>query len=209
MTSGASGKIWTRFPKRSGRSNFITFTVRYLDDPGSNTVNLNRPRWPSPAYPGLIGNVLPEFLSYSYFPFPEPPRPHQPFPTLEETHEYLHKFAEPFLKNGTIRLNTEVVAVREVGEHAGWKVILKDWRGDIDGNFNISEEVWDGVVVANGWYDNPVWPETPGLEQLVELGLASHAISYRGPQEYSGKVRSIQFLRFNPTLNFRNLHSDA
>ena len=138
----------------------------------------------------MVGNVLPEFLSYSCFPFPEPPRPHQPFPTLEEMHEYLCKFAEPFLNEGVIRLNTEVVAVQEIGEHAGWKVSLKNWPGDSDADWNITEEIWDGIVVANGWYDNPVWPETEGLQQLVELGLASHAKSYRGPTSYSGKVRS-------------------
>jgi cation diffusion facilitator CzcD-associated flavoprotein CzcO len=165
------------------------YTSRYLDNPTRNSGNVVRPRWPSPAYPGLVGNVLPEFLSYSYYPFPEPRRPHQPFPTLEETHEYLHSFAETFLKDNTIRLNTEVVAVEELEERAGWKVIMKDWRDGVQGK--ALHEVWDGVVVANGWYDNPVLPRTKGLQELVELGLATHAQSYRGPRKYAGKVRWI------------------
>lgn len=130
--------------------------------------------------------MLPEFLSYSYYPFPEPLRLHQPFPTLVETHEYLRNFAASFLDNSAIRLNTEVIAIEELGGHAGWKVILKDWA---DGS--IAEEIWDGVVVANGWSDNPVWPQTEGLKELVELGLASHAKSYRGPEKYAGKVRYV------------------
>ncbi|RDB29939.1 Thiol-specific monooxygenase [Hypsizygus marmoreus] len=159
--------------------------VWYLDNPGRNSPTTQRPRWPSPAYPGLIGNVLPEFLSYSKHPFPESPRPHQPFPTLVETYDYLRQFAEPFLKNGTIRLNTEVISVQELEAGAGWKVLLRDWSEGARGKE--VEEIWDGVVVANGWYDNPVWPETPGLEELRELGLAKHAQSYRGPKGYEAK----------------------
>jgi cation diffusion facilitator CzcD-associated flavoprotein CzcO len=66
---------------------------------------------------------------------------------------------------------------------------MKDWRDGADGN--ALHEVWDGVVVANGWYDNPVWPRTKGLQELVELGLATHAQSYRGPGKYAGKVGRI------------------
>ncbi|KAL1698743.1 hypothetical protein EV121DRAFT_274224, partial [Schizophyllum commune] len=85
--------------------------VWYLDNPPPNSTT---PRWPSPAYPGLIGNVLPEYLSYSdYPPFPTPPgHPEQPFPTLQETYEYLKGFANS-LEPGRIRLNTEVVRVVE------------------------------------------------------------------------------------------------
>src|SRR6266700_6792118 len=72
------------------------------------------PKWPSPAYKGLIGNVLPGFLCFSEFPFPEPPStPNQPFPTLVETHGYLRAFAEPYLVNGKIKLNREVISVDE------------------------------------------------------------------------------------------------
>ena len=134
----------------------------------------------------MIGNVLPEFLSFSYSPFPEPPRPHQPFPTLAETHEYLRGFAEPFLKSGAIRLNTEVVAVQELADQAGWKVVLKDWGLGVEPTEE--EEVWEAVVVANGWYDNPVWPQTEGIHELARLGLANHAKTYRGPTGYAGKV---------------------
>jgi cation diffusion facilitator CzcD-associated flavoprotein CzcO len=149
--------------------------------------------------------VLPEFLSYSYYPFPEPARPHQPFPTLEETYEYLHSFTETFLKDNTIRLNTEVIAVEELEEGAGWNVTMKDWRDGAHGK--VLREVWDGVVVANGWYDNPVLPRTKGLKDLVELGLATHAQSYRGPEKYAGKVR--RFLSSLTTLTSHCWLSDA
>ena len=134
----------------------------------------------------MIGNVLPEFLSFSNHPFPTR-SPTQPFPTLTETHDYLHAVAEPFVAQGKIRLNTEVTSVDELELGRGWKVSLKDWSDE--GKGKVIEEVWDAVVVANGWSDNPVWPETEGLEALKEKGLAKHAKWWRGPSGYEGKVR--------------------
>jgi len=68
----------------------LFLTNRYFEE--EDNANRN-PSWLSPAYKGLIGNVLPEFLTFSGHPFPEPPMtPHQPFPTLKETYEYLRSF---------------------------------------------------------------------------------------------------------------------
>ena len=89
----------------------ITLSFRYFDEPKNSSA---QPRWPSPAYKGLIGNVLPEFLSFSQYPFPPSAANGQPFPTLTETHEYLRSFARPYLSSGVIRLNTEVVRLEEL-----------------------------------------------------------------------------------------------
>jgi len=164
--------------------------VWYIDEhqpKESNSQMPIKPKWPSPAYKGLIGNVLPTFLSFSEFPFPEPPSTlNQPFPTLVETHGYLRAFAEPYLVNEKIKLNREVVNVDE-SEGGGWKVMSRDWN-DNDSPGREVEEIWDAVVVAVGWYDHPVWPETEGIEELKKRGLAKHAKWYRGPEEYKGKV---------------------
>lgn len=160
---------------------------RYFDEHQEDEANAKdaAPRWPSPAYRGLIGNVLPEYLGFSGFPFPLPPStPEQPFPTLSETHAYLQAFAEPLLRAGAIKLNREVVSVVELENRKGWSVISRDWtKGGAE-----SQETWDAVVVCVGWYDNPVWPDTEGLAALREAGLAHHAKSWRGPEAYSGKV---------------------
>ena len=161
----------------------ITLSFRYFDEPNDSSA---QPRWPSPAYKGLIGNVLPEFLSFSQYPFPPSADHGQPFPTLTETHEYLRSFARPYLSSGVIRLNTEVVRLEEVPRGGGWKVVVRDWNEGAEGKE--VEESWDAVVVAIGWYDNPVWPETEGLEELRKRGLARHAKWWRGPEGCEGKV---------------------
>ncbi|KAJ7429730.1 hypothetical protein B0H11DRAFT_1024431 [Mycena galericulata] len=204
---GASGLVTLRNLRERGKFDDVQLVERrndvggvwYLD--GDVSVSNARavsgaPRWPSPAYPGLIGNVLPEFLSFSAFPpFPEPSSTTagQPFPSLTETHAYLRAFAAPFIADGAIRLNTEVLAVEELPARAGWRVQMRRWAGsDSDTTTTVPdaealEEIWDAVVVAVACYDHPVFPTTPGLARLRELDLARHAQGWRGPQGYEGK----------------------
>lgn len=159
--------------------------VWYLDElKHIDTVN-GRPRWPSPAYPGLMGNVLPKYLTFSGHPFPTPPSsPEQPFPDLIQTHAYLSKFAEPLFATGKIRLHTEVVGVDEIGPDGGWKVVMKDWSDQ--GKGREFDEIWDAVVIATAWYDNPNWPETEGLEELRKKEIAKHAKIWEGPDAFIG-----------------------
>ncbi|KAJ7774061.1 hypothetical protein B0H16DRAFT_1304287 [Mycena metata] len=157
--------------------------VWYLDENRSGSSS--NPRWPSPAYPGLIGNVLPEFLSFSgAAPFLEPlsTPSSQPFPSLSETHSYLRHFAAPLLPQ--IRLNTEVLTVEELSAQGGWRVCMREWRDTAPTDV---VETWDAVVIAVANYDHPVFPRTRGIPQLRELGLASHAQGWRGPHGYEGK----------------------
>ncbi|KAJ7215355.1 hypothetical protein GGX14DRAFT_608071 [Mycena pura] len=145
-----------------------------------------RPFWPTPAYPALVGNVLSEYLSFSHHPFPEPKSQIHPYPTLAETHAYLRKFSEMHLASGRIRLSTEVVWVDELPDSRGWSVTTRDWQAGKNGAEAV--ETWDAVVVATGWYDFPVWPEsTPGLAEARAAGLATHAQTWYGPGGYEGK----------------------
>ncbi|KAK7018276.1 thiol-specific monooxygenase [Favolaschia claudopus] len=179
--------------------------VWYLEDPPSPLPNPNKtptPRnyWPSPAYPALIGNVLPEYLSFSGHPFPtlpsaQHPTHPQPYPTLAETHAYLKAFAAPYLEKGVIWLEREVVEVDEVEgaegegedgrEGKGWMVRVRDWRGG--GHGEVTVERWDAVVIATAWYDFPVWPAIPGLAEAREAGMATHAQTWHGPGGFEEK----------------------
>ncbi|KAJ6571383.1 hypothetical protein B0H19DRAFT_1372488 [Mycena capillaripes] len=197
---GASGLVTLRNLCERGEFEEVQLVERrddvggvwYLDEPTDSPTARSlstAPRWPSPAYPGLIGNVLPEFLSFSGFPFPEPASTAagQPFPSLSETHTYLRAFAASLLAQGVIRLNTEVCAVEELHGRAGWRVRMRRWSNNTNSDPEEIEETWDAVVVAVAFYDNPVFPATPGIPQLRELGIAQHAQIWRGPHGYEGK----------------------
>jgi cation diffusion facilitator CzcD-associated flavoprotein CzcO len=91
---------------------------------------------------------------------------------------------------GKIRLNTEVVGIDEL-EDGGWKVVLRDWSDGSQGK--VKEEVWDAVVLATCWYDDPVYPTTEGMQKAKEKGLVKHAKWWRGPKAYEGKVHHAAF----------------
>ncbi|TFK24591.1 FAD/NAD(P)-binding domain-containing protein [Coprinopsis marcescibilis] len=181
---GPSGLITLRNLVTRGQFQTVQLVERRDDIGGNKDCELTRerPRWPSPSYKGLIGNVLPCFLSFSGHPFPDPPNASegQPYPTLRETQAYLKEFAEPYLKSGQIRLNTEVVRVEERIWGKGWTVVSRDWSEEGGGREVV--EHWDAVVSCVFWYDHPAWPDTAGLGDLRDHGLAIHAKWWRGPE---------------------------
>ncbi|TFK24577.1 FAD/NAD(P)-binding domain-containing protein [Coprinopsis marcescibilis] len=193
---GPSGLVALRNLVEQGRFETIQLVERrddiggvwYYEDPSKfEGETPKKPYWPSPAYKGLIGNVLPRHVSFSGAPFPLPPNTDegQPYPTLTETHAYLKGLAAPYVASGRIRVNTEVVRVEERAWGEGWTVFLKDWSDE--GRGRETTEVWDAVVICVNWYDHPVWPDIEGLGALRNKGLASHAKWWRGPKGRKGK----------------------
>jgi cation diffusion facilitator CzcD-associated flavoprotein CzcO len=138
----------------------------------------------------MVGNVLPEYLSFSsHKQFPTPATaPDQPFPSLKETHEYLTDFAEPFLSDGRIRCNVEALRVEETLE-GKWEVTVRDTKEQSGMSVN---ETWDAVAISTGWHSSPFWPPTEGLDLLRNLGLAMHAKDWMGVDFHGlrGKVSS-------------------
>jgi hypothetical protein len=70
------------------------------------------PRWSTLACPGLIGNDLLEFLSFSEHPFQVLAA--GPFPSFAKMNAYVKAFALPFIESGYIRLSYEVIGVEEL-----------------------------------------------------------------------------------------------
>ncbi|KAG1741626.1 FAD/NAD(P)-binding domain-containing protein [Suillus lakei] len=185
---GPCGLITLRNCLHRGTFNKVQLVERQNDVGGvwyQNHAPDHRPCWSTPAYPGLIGNVVPEFLSFSEHPFPAPPREHQPFPTLAETNAYLKEFARPFIEGGHIRLSVEVIGVEEV-VGGGWTIRMKDWN---EGGVML-EETWDAVIITTVWFDNPYFPDVPGLQELQKQqpSKVQHALSWTGPHDdHEGK----------------------
>lgn len=154
-----------------------------------------QPHWPSPAYLNLRGNVLPEFLEFSGKKM-SPPANGETFPSLQETHNYLKEFAEPY--RSFIKCGVEVLRVQELAGEKGWEVTLKHWnREDVGGEGRKGEgvsftpkletKVYDRVVVAAGWYDTPYYPDVPGIDSAKSAGHIHHCKHYRDSLPYVGK----------------------
>jgi cation diffusion facilitator CzcD-associated flavoprotein CzcO len=67
-----------------------------------------------------------------------------------------------------------------------WEVSWKLWEQD--GTYTEGKENWDAVVIATAWYDHAKWPDIQGLESARAAGLAVHAVQWKGPDAYAGKV---------------------
>ncbi|KAH8825230.1 hypothetical protein DL96DRAFT_1670406 [Flagelloscypha sp. PMI_526] len=133
-------------------------------------------KWQSPAYPDLVGNVLPEYLSFSsYPPFPPTEKKEQPFPTIDQTFAYLTSFAKDMELDGKIRCGVEVLQAEELKE-GGWKVALQT------SNDEHITELWDAVICCTGIHSTSWWPSTGGLDELRTLGRAKHASEWMGLQ---------------------------
>ncbi|KAJ9478377.1 putative Thiol-specific monooxygenase (putative) [Pseudozyma hubeiensis] len=151
-----------------------------------------KPHWPSPAYLNLRGNVLPEFLEFSGKKM-QKPKNDEVFPTLEETHEYLKSFAEPYRQY--IKTGVEVLKVQELSQDRGWQVTLKHWShpsipaaDTISFTPYVETLTFDRVIVAAGWYDTPYYPDVPGLSHIASTtSHIHHCKHYRDSTPYINK----------------------
>jgi Flavin-binding monooxygenase-like len=99
------------------------------------------------------------------------------FPRAAVVLSYLQSFASHFNLAPHIRLNTTVQDVEWDGSSALWKVALS------------TDELlhFHYLVVANGHYRKPRYPQTLGLHKWLASGKASHSAWYRRPH-YMGQV---------------------
>ena len=108
-------------------------------------------------------------MAFSSFWF-EPSTPL--FPPANTVLEYLQRYADHFSLTKYIRFNERV-------EEASWSG--QSWNVRLEGG---TIQQFDRVVVANGHYSSPRYPEIPGLQDWLDSGKASHSVYYRNGQPY-------------------------
>ncbi|KAK0449703.1 FAD/NAD(P)-binding domain-containing protein [Desarmillaria tabescens] len=125
----------------------------------------------TPLYDSMTTNIPHPVMAYPSFPFP----PSTPvFPPAATVETYLHDYATHFQLIQNIRLNACV-------EHVEWNHATWCW------NITVKGETldFDLVVVSNGHFRVPRYPNIPGLTEWLKNGRASHSAWYRNP----GSVR--------------------
>lgn len=150
-------------------------------------------RWASPAYHGLVGNVLPPLLEFSAKPIDKPA--HGLFPSMVETHKYLLDFAAPMRSH--IKTHREVTNIQPVfvggtiHEPVRWSVTSNDWSS---GEQVETTEEWDVVIVAPGINEHPYYPAgIQGLDELLnhKSQFIMHAKTYSGPLPFVNQHNKI------------------
>ncbi|PBK80249.1 FAD/NAD(P)-binding domain-containing protein [Armillaria gallica] len=121
----------------------------------------------TPLYDSMTTNIPHPVMAYPSFPFP----PSTPvFPPAATVETYLHDYATHFHLIQNVRLNALV-------EHVEWNHATRCW------NVNVTGETldFDLVVVSNGHFRIPRYPDIPGLAEWLQNGRASHSACYRNP----------------------------
>ena len=135
----------------------------------------------SPMYEGLETNIPHTLMAFSDEPSLQE---HQLFPTRETVTKYLEDYSAEV--RHLVRFHTIVLEVRQMFQNGGrhWLVRLRDLETD-----EMSECVYDAIVVASGHYDVPMLPEIKGIREWnkANRGAISHSRCYRRPDGFSGK----------------------
>lgn len=103
--------------------------------------------------------------------------------------EYLQAYARAHHLERFVRLRCRVTDVRPCAPPAaGSRLGVDRWRVHWrDESAAAQEEEFDGVVVANGHYGEPVTPALPGMRDFQSAGgLLSHSCEYEKSEAFAG-----------------------
>ncbi|GLH12119.1 Flavin-containing monooxygenase [Gryllus bimaculatus] len=149
----------------------------YTEDIGTDCNGL---RVHSSMYENLRTNILQEIMGFPDFPFPEAKG--TSYPKHDVVLKYLEDYAEHFDLKKHVSFRTVVKAVRPAGGPSS-----RTWAVTVYSGESRSEETqeFDAVLVCNGHYSTPFWPDVAGLESFEGAVLHSH--DYRRPQDFAGQ----------------------
>ena len=129
-------------------------------------------------YESLTANTPHPLMCYMSYPFPaETPL----YPSATAILQYLEGYATHFGLYPHIRLSTAVTAVH-------WDAASAKWNVSVSGVAGRETHAFDLVLIANGHFRVPRFPDTKGLEGWRAKGKVTHTAWYRRPSDYTGKL---------------------
>ncbi|CAA0309950.1 unnamed protein product [Arabidopsis thaliana] len=195
--AGAAGLVAARELRREGHSVVVfehgnqiggvwAYTPNVELDPLS--IDPTRPVIHSSLYSSLQTIIPRECMGFTDFPFStrlengsRDPRRH---PGHSEVLAYLRDFAREFKIEEMIPFETEVVRVEQAGENP------KKWRVKSRNFGDISDEIYDAVVVCNGHYTEPRHALIPGIDTWPGKQIHSH--NYRVPEQVKDQIETVR-----------------
>src|ERR1700761_1632677 len=127
----------------------------------------------TPLYDSLTTNLPHPIMAFQSLPFP----PETPlYPRAAIVQEYLKQYALTNNLMPHVMLQTAVCAIdRSI---TNWTLSLSDG----------SQVVYDHLIIANGHFSLPRYPDVPGLPQWVAEGKVTHSAWYRRPVNFGKYV---------------------
>jgi hypothetical protein len=105
------------------------------------------------------------------------------FPSTDQMHDYLKSYSHHFLEiqsDCNFRVGCQVTRVSPLQDNrycVEWKNTVHD--DGKDPSFVDEQQIFDGVVVASGFFSEPAWPE--GVDLSSFKGRHIHSSQYRSP----------------------------
>ncbi|XP_055920260.1 senecionine N-oxygenase [Eupeodes corollae] len=151
------------------QSDDIGGTWQYTDEIGINKYGIEVH---SSMYKNLRTNLPKEVMGFPDFPIPEE---EASYISSENMMAFLSKYTEKFEIRKHIQFLHHVIRIRP--RNNKWEVIVKDLCNDI-----IKTEMFEYVMVCNGHYHTPSYPNLKGIEDFK--GKAIHSHDYRSPDSF-------------------------
>ncbi|KAL1131046.1 hypothetical protein AAG570_012283 [Ranatra chinensis] len=127
-------------------------------------------------YKNLRTNLPKEIMGYPDFPIPKQERS---FISSEEILNYLNTYCDKFDLRKYIKFNHHVKCVTPISENR-WQVSVLDLIKQVE-----VTEIFDAVMICNGHYNTPSYPELKGISSFD--GEQMHSHDYREPSCFKGK----------------------
>lgn len=144
----------------------------------------------SGVYQHLYTNIPSRFTRFSYMDnepeYLDKKRNIYPFLTQGELVNRFDNFVAKNDLNKYIRFNSRVEDVRKNPETDKWTITIKQTNGDSESWY---QQEFDAVVIANGHYTTPNFPQIDGLSEYNKKypGKILHAKSYRDPKVFENR----------------------
>lgn len=123
-------------------------------------------------YKGLHTNLPKEIMGFPDFDIPEQERSYIP---AEEMLKFLNLYAETFGVKSHIKLEHHVLRIHPVDE-TKWEIIVRDLP-----NNKLETYTFDAVLVANGHYHTPRFPNYKGYKLFKGKQIHSHEYRCNNP----------------------------
>jgi dimethylaniline monooxygenase (N-oxide forming) len=158
--AGPGGLVAARYLKQEGFAPTIFDQNERLGGQWAGTAGT------SGVWPAMRTNTSRIMTSFSDLSYPPGTAV---YPTNQEVHGYLERYAAKFDLTRALRLSARV---EEIAQN-------KSGKDGVE-----REEIFSNVVVASGRYNKPVVPLIPGLKDFSGKGGVSHTFDYKHPEKY-------------------------